>query len=166
MKSIPIPSNFWKRESKYTTTEKLDDIWNASFVKENSIVPEFEPDRVEWMEGKYGLLIVRGNLGQLNGYVGVPKKHSCFYENVDCINVAIHGGLTFSALGDERISHKSNKDLWYFGFDCAHLDIDKVPAMCNTILSSLDIFANCEYRDILYVHAEVLKLYSELRNKE
>ena len=51
------------------------------------------------------------------GYVGVHKYHPLYKVSynviIDCINV--HGYLTFSGCYKEI-----DKDLWLFGFDCAH----------------------------------------------
>jgi hypothetical protein len=89
-----------------------------------------EPDLVEWRDEAtgYPCLIVRGPVGSLCGYVGVPPEHPCHgkpYGEVDG-QVNAHGGLTFSNSCQEGgdICHVplpgEPAEVWWFGFDCAH----------------------------------------------
>jgi hypothetical protein len=85
---------------------------------------ESEPDHAEWIQepSGYKCRIKRNEItGTLCGYVGIPKDHRFWgigYEesNVELreIEVDVHGGLTYSAEGDDG--------WWYFGFDTAHAD--------------------------------------------
>src|SRR5689334_8643487 len=74
-----------------------------------------EPDKVQWLDDATDLdcLIVRGPMGALCGYVGVPPEHlwhgkgysQCLkagctdewcYEHSPEARVRVHGGLTFA----------------------------------------------------------------------
>ena len=95
-----------------------------------------EPDKAQWIDEATGLdcLIVRGPLGALCGYVGVPEGHPCHgksYSSVpDSIHEAAHCGLTFAsgcshsedpAKGICHIPAPGRSDaVWWLGFDCAH----------------------------------------------
>lgn len=46
--------------------------------------------------------------GAINGYVHVPEGHPWFALDYDSVDVAVHGGLTFS------------NDAGWFGFDTLH----------------------------------------------
>lgn len=76
-----------------------------------------EPDLVEWRVNElpgYALLILRGGMGALCGYVGVPESHP------------LHGkrrvlGCTWAGPCDERrVPSGEPPTCWWLGFDCAH----------------------------------------------
>lgn len=79
------------------------------------------------------------------GYVGVRKSHPLFNSDYDRLDIECHGGLTFSGypkLADE-------KDLWWFGFDCAHegdrVDYGYACDVTDGVERSLDYVVNeCE----------------------
>jgi hypothetical protein len=52
------------------------------------------------------------------GYVGLKKDHPYYGKDYDEIDVDVHGGLTFGDFGDDKFL---DKDLYWLGFDCAHL---------------------------------------------
>lgn len=88
-----------------------------------------EPDRVEWRSEAapdIALLIVRGNMGQLCGYVGLPPGHPWHGKDYMQPDVSVHGGLTYASPCDEegRICHVPQPGepdaVWWLGFDCAH----------------------------------------------
>jgi hypothetical protein len=90
---------------------------------------ENEPDNAEWEnEVGYKCRIVRNEItGVLLGYVGIPKEHKFWglgheghNDEVDDISYHVHGGLTYSDMGDDGY--------WYFGFDTNHGD-DFAPKM-------------------------------------
>lgn len=103
---------------------------------------EGEPDKRQWQDEATGLpcLVKRGLLGAWCGYVGVPRSHPLYGKHYSEIELddQPHGGLTFSGRcqeGDERdsICHIVEKgeddDVWWLGFDCAHLGPDLAPGM-------------------------------------
>jgi hypothetical protein len=49
-----------------------------------------------------------------SGYVAVAKGHPYWGKEQNQVKVDVHGGLTFSKRGTV------DKDLWWFGFHCAH----------------------------------------------
>lgn len=51
------------------------------------------------------------------GYVGVPKGHPLYGKQYTELDIAVHGGLTFSDRGDGQYLDRRH---WWFGFDCAH----------------------------------------------
>ena len=42
------------------------------------------------------------------------------YETSPESNISAHGGITFAGKHDELKGNPFDKDIWYFGFDCAH----------------------------------------------
>ena len=103
-----------------------------------------EPDKAQWIHPASGLdcLIVRGPVGSLCGYVGVPALHPWRlrkgYNDVAC---SVHGGLTFDGecqpytdTEDFTVSichvpeAGRTDDVHWYGFDCAHLG-DLSPGM-------------------------------------
>jgi hypothetical protein len=128
-----------------------------------------EPDKRQWMT-RAGLpgLIVRNGVGALCGYVGVPRSHPWHgldYSSAD-VSVDCHGGLTFSDAcrgGEHGICHvvssDEDDDVWWFGFDCAHLH-DLCPGM--TRYRSVHLPHDDVYRDFSYVTEEVEQLAAQL----
>ena len=129
-----------------------------------------EPDKKQWLDQETGLpcLIVRGRLGALCGYVGVPKGHWAHGKVYDDVNVDdVHGGLTFAggcSHGPENIGicHKVEPgepdDAWWLGFDCGHY-LDFYPG-CS---EGFRRYQGEEYRDLPYVTQECMKLARQLK---
>ena len=96
---------------------------------------EDEPDNAEWTQepSGYKCRIKRNEItGSLCGYVGVPREHRFWgvgYDESDVelseIEADVHGGLTYSAEGDDGY--------WYFGFDTNHID-DFAPKIVEMLI--------------------------------
>ncbi len=102
---------------------------------------QHEPDKKQWTDPTtgYPCLIVRGPVGALCGYVGIPMSHPLYgkhYDKTHDHDIHVHGGITFAGGcmkhgGEEAgICHHDPKDgpRWWFGFDCAHAG-DQAPKM-------------------------------------
>lgn len=125
-----------------------------------------EPDKAQWIDEATGLdcLIVRGPSGALCGYVGVPELHPAYGKDYDTVPVDCHGGLTFAdkcrpvedpSTGICHLSqHAANKNVWWLGFDCAHL-YDFMPGY--GFRGYMDT-----YRNFGYVKRECEQLASQL----
>lgn len=127
-----------------------------------------EPDKAQWIDEatKLDCLIVRGPLGALCGYVGVPESHKHFEDDYLNVDVDVHGGLTFAdrcqPTNDEsrHICHSgevANKTVWWLGFDCAH-------AWDVTPMHPHSFGWDSIYRDFEYVKREVTHLAHQLSN--
>jgi len=145
-----------------------------------------EPDKRQWQDEDTGFpcLIVRGPIGSLCGYVGVPADHpwhgkgysECVlgdgcetYTNDHYCNhepssiLSVHGGLSFAdkcshGAEDTGICHLPGKgepdNVWWFGFDCAH---------AYDLSPRLDLHCGDEtYRNVAYVEAECWRLAAQL----
>jgi hypothetical protein len=60
-----------------------------------------------------------------SGYVAVPKDHPCWGKDSNLVKVDVHGGLTFAKQGSSDSIWK-DKNLWWFGFNCAHANDDTI----------------------------------------
>ena len=84
-----------------------------------------------WVDDSTGLscLIIRHpSMKHLCGYVGVKEGSPLFgmdYSNDRLNSIDVHGGLTYA----DRYKGEP-KDIWWFGFDCAHSG-DYVPSMAQ-----------------------------------
>jgi len=120
---------------------------------------EDEPDHAEWIQepSGYKCRIVRNETtGTLCGYVGIPKEHRFWGINYDGdreledIADNVHGGLTYSAQGDDG--------WWYFGFDTAHAD-DFPPKIVEQLIEigrkDFKFFQCMNYRTWEFVEDEV-----------
>lgn len=112
-----------------------------------------EPDFIDGIDDDtgYDMVIRRGPLGGLCGYVGLPKGHPAYGEDYDNIDVVVHGGLTYS---DED----TKDSLYWVGFDCAHMN-DLVPGLAAMMSNS-----GGTYRDMEYVKGEVISLAKQLKD--
>lgn len=140
-----------------------------------------EPDKMQFADRTTGLpcLIVRNQFGALCGYVGVPETHKAYrrhYNDEMLHSINVHGGLTFSGPctkdGDEAAtichvpSPGESDNVWWFGFDCAHLG-DICPAMDARTkaigLSNLRM-KDDRYRTVNYVKRHIAKLALQLND--
>lgn len=128
---------------------------------------DHEPDLVEWRANatQFALLIVRGPMGSLCGYVGLPPGHPLHGKSWEDFQTEHgHGGLTYSGACRGDICHVpapgEPDDVWWLGFDCAHA-WDVSPGLeSRTGLRRRDELT--AYRDIDYVMDEVERLAAEL----
>jgi len=137
-----------------------------------------EPDDEYWTDEATGLpcLILRGPVGALNGYVGVPPGHpwhglSCFGED-SAVRVRVHGDLTYADQGPPNWPSGSEPSAevdaaWWFGFDCAHYD-DIAPFAFQHLTPEARERAISDpkwgqtYKTFAYVRAEVTDLAAQL----
>lgn len=128
-----------------------------------------EPDRKQWEDKETGLpcLIIRNDLGNLCGYVGVDKNHIFFHKEYYEINVEVHGGLTYSGECNGRICHEANEikeenETWWLGFDCAHYG-DFSPGLSK--YRGFDLLNEViDYKDLTYVEGECEALAKQIKN--
>ena len=132
-----------------------------------------EPDKAQWQDKATGLpcLIVRGPLGALCGYVGVPPGHPAYGKGD--VDADVHGGLTFSngcSPGPENRSvchipdSGESDSVWWLGFDCGHA-FDLIPgimAVLARVKSRTGPYFGEEYRCFAYVKREVRNLAAQL----
>jgi hypothetical protein len=106
-----------------------------------------EPDRVDFEAHGFACMILRGPVGALCGYLGVPKGHP-WYENTEVEPEGAHGGITYRNKCQGHICHVPkpgmSDDVYWLGFDCAHCD-DYMPS--NEFLRTFGT-----YKTIGYVH--------------
>ncbi len=128
-----------------------------------------EPDKLFWVDEATGLdcMVVRGPMGALCGYVGVPPTHPWFMSDYDELPVNVHGGLTFAGMCHESddgfgICHPEEMAacelVWWIGFDCAH-SYDVVPGYSFTFSEP---FPGASYRTMYYVVTEVRVLAKQV----
>lgn len=74
-----------------------------------------EPDLVEWRSSKapYPMLILRGGMGALCGYVGVPPAHPYHGQSPWLVNWSGPSCSRRRATGEPP-------HFWWLGFDCGH----------------------------------------------
>lgn len=112
-------------------------MWHYGKMAELQVGPwTGEPDKIQWVDPAtdYDCLIVRGPVGALCGYVGIPFSHKYHGADYCDVDVDVHGGLTFASLCDEEhpegICHVPAPgrpdNVWWLGFDCSHF-MDEMP---------------------------------------
>lgn len=137
---------------------------------------ETEPDRKQWVDEASGLdcLIVRNQTLTLCGYVGVPPGHPWYGLDYDKVEAEVHGGLTFAGVCEGHICHDpatelvANADVWWLGFDTAHL-FDLIPGLEDLLKPMRESisypipehFPRETYKNMAYVEAECSKLAAQ-----
>lgn len=137
-----------------------------------------EPDRLQWQHAGYACLILRNHHGNLCGYVAIDRAHPLYGKDYDEADgdLRVHGGLTYADRCQGLICHVPEPgmpdDVWWFGFDCAHL-MDLVPGMFRSdVLKKMPPeivriekrhLLEDTYRDLAYVKAETESLADQLR---
>lgn len=119
----------------------------------------------------HGLIVRSPYMGNLNGYIGVPKGN-IFYEgelysrdSSVFDNLRVHGGITFSDYGSnmKKICHfkSMREEYWYIGFDCGHAG-DLVPRFVNLNSEIPGLNLNPSfmgtYKDMKYVEKQIRRL--------
>jgi hypothetical protein len=69
----------------------------------------------------YTCRVLGGPFKNYNGYVGVPKGHPAFNVQYENLGIDVHGGLTFSQMGTKNSLRFPNPEIWWIGFDTAHI---------------------------------------------
>jgi len=123
-----------------------------------------EPDRDQWKDDASGLLclVARAAGGHLCGYVAVPEDHPWHSRQLPDLTGSYddtHGGLTYSALGNEHISWTAGEPdgRWWIGFSCDHIG-DLVPAAFARMSDFEQAMSSDFYRDLAWVRREVRHL--------
>lgn len=123
-----------------------------------------EPDRDEFEHAGLKCLILRHHeLGHLCGYVAVSKGHPCYGKDSermpydDLFPVEVHGGLTFSRVGN---GDTWPTGFWWLGFDCAHA-WDLVPFM-EELKANLGHTEHGIYKNFQYVKQETEALADQV----
>jgi hypothetical protein len=126
-------------------------------------------DRAEWRDEKTGLpcLAHRNRSGAWCGYVAVPPGHPAHGKEYGDVDASAHGGLTYADKCSGAICHVAKPgepdDVWWLGFDCAHLG-DMSPGMAAlTRKHNLPRMADNEtYKTFEYVKSECARLAEQL----
>jgi len=134
-----------------------------------------EPDKVYWVDDATGLdcLIVRNRSGALCGYVGLPPGHPMYGADYDSVRTEdgqypdCNGGLTFAGkchpgpTEAEGICHVPlpgrPDDVWWLGFDCAHLLYDVCPTYDDDLVNP-----GATYKTVPWVERQVSSLAVQL----
>ena len=126
---------------------------------------ESEPDNAEWEDKVTGYkcrIVRHRDLGNLCGYVGIPKTHPSWGKKYDDVDIQVHGGLTHSGLEQDDTS-----ETWWFGFDCAHAGDISPKLLIVLIEKDRYNYDRTEvYRTWGYVENEVRELVRQLRDED
>jgi hypothetical protein len=97
-------------------------------------------------------VIVATPMGHRCGYVGVPLGHvhyGKFYDDMPH-EIEVHGGLTYSSNDN---NYPVESDLYWFGYDCAHLGDKKDPALMSD-----------RYKEVYSVMLDLLRMDEVVRD--
>lgn len=101
-------------------------------------------------------VIVHNGMGYRCGYVRIPEGHPWHGLHYDDIDVACHGGLTYSR-ADVPCEGETEPGGWWIGFDCAHAGDAQDPTLApahrhnrvqfegDTVKDSDYVQLNCEF---------------------
>jgi hypothetical protein len=110
-------------------------------------------------------------MGYRTGYVGVPKDHPAhgldYYPEGDgeveaaVRKIDVHGGLTYADGKNNYPLEQNPEDLWWFGFDCAHLGDAPIPGY-----TPYPEYMDGITRSLQYVQQECENLAQQLKDME
>jgi hypothetical protein len=132
-----------------------------------------EPDRMDFIHAGYSCFILRNQLGNLCGYVGIPQEHPSYGADPSNVDVDVHGGLTYAGKCNGHICHVPEPgmpdDVWWFGFDCGHYE-DLCPFTAEAVHAigfgaGVNRAIDVTYKNMAYVMQEVKSLAEQLREK-
>jgi hypothetical protein len=107
-------------------------------------------------------VVVHNGGGFRCGYVRVDSGHPWHGKGYDDVDVTIHGGLTFSK-ADEPYGNGRDEG-WWFGFDCAHMDLPDPNLPGGKKYKKLFIkCGNAYVRDQRFVESECRSLCEQAR---
>lgn len=66
--------------------------------------------------------VIAHDMGHRCGYVSVPTEHPWYGKDYNEVDLDVHGGVTYAGMRD---------DLWWFGYDCAHLGDARDPELMS-----------------------------------
>ena len=75
-------------------------------------------------------VVIAQDMGHRCGYVSVPKEHPWYGKDYNEVDLDVHGGVTYAGMRD---------DLWWFGYDCAHLGDARDPELMSDEFKSIRI---------------------------
>lgn len=84
-------------------------------------------------------VVIATDMGHRCGYVAVPVGHKLYGVDYDETDVDVHGGLTYAG-GDGKYPVEAN-DLWWFGYDCAHLGDARDPDLMSPKYKVLSVLS-------------------------
>ena len=127
---------------------------------------------------EFRCVIIGQRMGHRCGYIEIPQDHKYYgvhYEALNCDDVDVHGGWTYSSSTTENnYPVKTNKDSWWVGFDCAHYmdarDLDLIKSFGDDKLTRMyvemeedSLFRSGEVRTIEYVENELINAVKQLK---
>ena len=128
----------------------------------------------DFMVDGFRCVIVGSYMGHRCGYIAIPKDNELYGKDYDEIDIDVHGGLTYSEYSNSEYPVKSEEDVWWIGFDCAHsgdgkdMELIKSFGENNTeIKTILDIEARYsnygEVRTVDYVKEQLIEAVNQLK---
>ena len=126
---------FNKHWCGYVGVDKTHPLYEVEYCIETPILTEI---------GEKAMLKPLGDRSIITAFIAAMRPQTGLYRPDEVFDV--HGSLTFSR------RFKKDEELWWFGFDCAHLDDN--PIRCN------QQFAEAQCEKLAEQLAEVQKLYN------
>lgn len=132
-----------------------------------------EPNFHMFKHNNHICVVYRVPHGHFCGYVGVKKESNCYGVSYNIwsaeltkqeeaiSNISIHGGLTYSNNKLSCFDGIFGDNIWWFGFDTAHLDDMRIYDF-GYISGSLSE----TYKDFEYVKQEVIRLSDQIKEIE
>lgn len=131
----------------------------------------------DFMVDSFRCVIVGSYMGHRCGYIAIPKDHELYEKDYDEIDISVHGGLTYSEYSRDNYPVKSDEDVWWIGFDCAHggdaKDLELIKSFgeenheVQVMLDMESRFSNYgTVRNIEYVENELIDAVKQIKEGE
>jgi hypothetical protein len=116
-------------------------------------------------------------MGHRCGYIAIPKGNELYGKDYDEINIDIHGGLTYAEYSENDYPVKTDENLYWIGFDCAHCgdakDLDLIKSFGEDnkdIQMILDMEARYpirgKVRTVEYVEEQLIDAVKQIKEGE
>ena len=116
-------------------------------------------------------------MGHRCGYIAIPKGHELYGKDYDEIDISVHGGLTYASYSEGEYPVKSEKSVYWIGFDCAHYmdgrDLELIKSFGEDDIDVKNMLElerkypiGGEIRTVEYVENELIEMVNQIKKGE
>ena len=118
-------------------------------------------------------VIIGQRMGHRCGYIEIPKEHKLYGKDFREIDIDVHYGWTYSAYTRNDYPAKSDKDIWWIGFDCNHFgdakDIELIKSfakdeMTESYIEMAEILSGGVVRSLEYIENELINAVKQIKD--
>jgi len=131
----------------------------------------------DFMVDEFRCVIIGQKIGHRCGYIAIPKEHELYGKDYDEIDISVHGGLTYASYSEGEYPVKSEKSVYWIGFDCAHYmdgrDLELIKSFGEDDIDVKNMLElerkypiGGEIRTVEYVENELIEMVNQIKKGE